>query len=547
MQNMLRPVELLAVQYGVTLEDAKTVTENVFREYYHRRFQLIAEEISEESVFRKTLDTLARCEKKLPSDKMFGFSEDDELHNLITDLKAEVRVPFILSKFHSKTIAEITSILDLSEKQSLFAIEGVARELDVRNFDQRLQFLRKSYDRLPSLIEDENVFKIETADQATVLKKNEKKPTKKSFILGGLGALLLFLFSYAMVMNSGDYQQSTGEKFIETSVKEFDEQLDRRLKLAGLPDNHLKFNRSFAIGDTIKTKHELLIYVLRNQLNEKNGIDRKKAVKEQHDFMNRISLPNELITQLEKRQLKKDEKQSMTFLSELYESVQFLEGSYSILLRENMNKAIGDEYSLTGTTYMEKLKGGKESIPEPLHKAIDAMEIQGFSLKSHNGSHVYPRFGSEEIEKGLKEKLHPNTDFYISFVMNGFKSMESLSLNEQVEKLVEIEKDLLSADGQSVDMMAFNAYSFLFFYVSGFNDEQNIYTSAQTVKQEYQDAWNRVASRDEIYPSVQFMQDIINEMESTNWTFSAKRRDLILIIFSEMLEAMLLDSREMNN
>ena len=544
---LMREVELLSVQYGVTTEDAKTVTETLFVEVYQKRHLLTEEQLEEDELIKRVLSRLANMELKPSTDRLFAFIEDDELHNRIMILNQTWRVPLILSKFHTKTTSQIAAIVELSEQQVLDAINGAMQKLDEPNLEKRLEFLGRSYNRLPSEVSDLESILAKSAEQPALEVKKTRASKKKTILLWGLGAVLAFFFTYGMIMNSDTYQQSTGKKIIENALKEFEDQLDRRLQLAGLPDDKLKYNQSFPHGNDVRTRHELFIIELRNQLQEQGKINKKRVGKEQVAFMNRISLPTDLIDRLEKEPLKNDEKNSMRFLSELYESVQFLTISYSMLLEENMNKVLGEEYDYTSSDYMETLLAKDETLPKTLREALDGMEKHGFSLLSFEDIHVYPVFGNEEVQKTLIENLHPSVDFYLSIITGGIDHSEKLPLDDQVEKLLEIEKDLLVTDEESIDMLVFSAYTRLLVYINGLHEEEKIYTPLRTVKNEYRDAWLRIASNGDNPISGRLMQDIVQEMEASGWTYSAKHRDLIYLLFNERFEQMVLQIKEKKN
>ncbi|WOV86399.1 hypothetical protein QWT69_10770 [Sporosarcina oncorhynchi] len=544
---LMREVELLSVQYGVTTEDAKTVTETLFVEVYQKRHLLTEELLEEDELIKRVLSRLANMELKPSTDRLFAFIEDDELHNRIMILNQTWRVPLILSKFHTKTTSEIAAIVEIPEQQVLDAINGAMQKLDEPNLEKRLEFLGRSYNRLPSEVSDLESILAKSAEQPALEVKKTGASKKKTILLWALGAVLAFFFTYGMIMNSDTYQQSVGEKIIENAVKEFEDQLDRRLQLAGLPDDKLKYNQSFSHGNDVRTRHELFIIELRNQLQEQGKINKKRVGKEQVAFMNRISLPTDLIDQLEKEPLKNDEKNSMRFLSELYESVQFLTISYSMLLEENMNKVLGEEYDYTSSDYMETLLAKDETLPKTLREALDGMEKHGFSLISFEDIFVYPVFGNEEVEKTLIENLHPSVDFYLSIITGGVDHLEIYPLDDQVEKLLEIEQDLLVTDEESIDMLVFSAYTRLLVYINGLHEEEKIYTPLRTVKDEYRDAWLRIASNGDNPISGQLMQDIVQEMEASGWTYSAKHRDLIYLLFNERFEQMVLQIKEKKN
>lgn len=549
LQPLLHKVELLSVQYGVTLQDAKTITETVFRDLYLKRNLLTNEQFCDDDVIRIALTTMASFELKPPADRLFTFVEDDNLHNRITALREELRIAFILLQFHAKSHLAIAGILELPEQQVTDAIAEAIRELDEPNFEKRLELLHRSYNRLPSLSEQTNIFISESVVQAAVEGKNVKKLKKKTLLLFGGGALVLLLFLFATVINSKSYQQALVEKFIESAEKEFKEKLDRWHQLSGISSD-IDIQRFNSINGSrkydMRIKHELFINDLKKQLRKTGNFDRKKARSQQNNLIQRVSLPIELIDQLEKKPLVNDKEESLKFLGGLAESEKMLHFFYEFVLRENRNKVIGESYDILGTDYLEKLQDKEEILPTRLQEAIDGMQTQGFSLISITSDYVYPIFGNEEIRTALKENLHPDTQFYVSYVTDEKLEIKKWSLDEQVENLLVIEQDLLSADGKNFDQMVSDSYTTLLYLVIGFNDIDKIYTPFGIVNDEYRDAWLKIASHRDNSVSAQLMQDVVQEMRASGWTYSAKREELINLIENGNFKQKLLKMKQEN-
>src|SRR5690606_17019248 len=92
-----------------------------------------------------------------------------------------------------------------------------------------------------------NIFDSKVDESPIVEQKSETAKKKRPYLFWSVGtSLLLVLLSIITYTNSDAYQLKSSEKFIEAAKVTFQEELERNLKLAGLPAPQLLRNDIYA-------------------------------------------------------------------------------------------------------------------------------------------------------------------------------------------------------------------------------------------------------------------------------------------------------------
>lgn len=525
MQPLLHRVECFAIQYGVSLQDAATVAETVFKDIYQQRHALIVEKLHEQDVFRTTLKLLEEFQLKPVQDRLFPFEEDDKLHNRVIALKKEWRVPFILSQFQKKSAADISEILKLTVGEVDNLLAEAFQLLNEPKLEKKLEFLQTSYDRLSSLCNEERIF---IHESSPVPEKKITKSKRKPFYLWGVGTAILLALLFLSVTKSEAYQKSIGEKFIEKSKKEFEEELDSRLQLAGLPKREeAGSDPFFRYGELTKVEFSNWITKLKKDLDANGEFDRKKARAEYNALLSELKLPSELIDELMKKSLVKDQIESMKLINELFERSVFLNRSYMLILEQHEGIVFNAEWTNEGAIDVEDFLANQSSYPQVLQDALKGMETQNFILYSEpNSSTLYPKFGDEKLMVKLQEYLHPRVGIYVNIMMAGFEGITDLSVDEQVDLLFTIEKDLLEnnlLESEFFNQMVTASYAWLLYSIIGIEPELETksYDVRGVIKPEYKEAWIKLASHGESSPVSKVMTTIVEQMEDNGWKVSA--------------------------
>ena len=523
MEKHIRTIERFAVQYGASLEEAGTVTEKVYRNVYKDHRDVT--DLKESTLYINVLQELDGRQTAETSGGFFSFEEDHELHRKLIGMPTKYRVPFILDRFHNKSSIEIAEITRMTEQQVVLTLTKACSLMDEPNLDKKLEFLNKSYERLSSSYNETNIFYSKVEESQPVEQKSETAKRKRPYLFWGVGTALLFvLFSIITYTNSGAYQLKSGEKFIEEAKVSFQEELERNLKLAGLPAPQFLRNDIYGetYGEDTRREFDWLIAELNDQLEKDGKFDQLKAKSDFDALKRKLIIPSEMVAELSTKTLVSDEKKSMEFLNEYLRTSNILLNSYMNILYGNEKLIfdaglVGEE----GFDY-ELFTENKSKFPEKIQEAIIGMKEQGFYLKGDSSEGiVYPQYGDSELTGILQENLHPNMEIYISVLIDDLYNFHLLPIEEQVDLLLQAEKAVLRAEEHPVLYSnTFNLYIWMIYSVTGMVDQAEIRDSTGVIKEEYKEAWTRVAFNGKDSPAAQLMKEVVVDMEESGWTTS---------------------------
>ncbi|MGN7387363.1 RNA polymerase sigma factor [Sporosarcina sp. SAFN-015] len=522
MEKHVRTIERFAVQFGASLEEAGTVTEKAYRNVYKDHRDVT--DLKESTLYINVLQELDGRQTAETSGGFFSFEEDNELHCKLIGMPAEYRVPFILDRFHTKSLIEIAEITGMTEQQVRLALTKAYSIMDEPNLDKKLEFLNKSYERLSSSYNETKIFHSKVDESPIVEQKSETAKKKRPYLFWSVGtSLLLVLLSIITYTNSDAYQLKSSEKFIEAAKVTFQEELERNLKLAGLPAPQLLRNDIYAetYGEDTRREFDWLIANLNEQLEQDGKFDQVKAKSDFDALIRKLKVPSEMVAGLSKNPLVNDEKKSMEFMNEYYKTSNILLNSYMNILYGN-EKLIYDAglVGRDGFDY-ESFIENKSTFPKNLQEAIIGMEEQGFYLKGDPEGFLYPKYGNPELTGNLRENLHSNMDIYISLMTDTLFNFHLRPIEEQVDLLLQTEKAVLRAEEYPVLYSnTYNLYIWMMYSVTGMVEQAEIRDSTGVIKEEYKEAWTRIAFNGKDSPAAQLLREVVIDMEESGWTTS---------------------------
>lgn len=528
----IRPIELFAVQYGVSQIEAKNVAESVFNDLYQRLRELTIDQVQEKHLFESALQKLNDIQSDELQVGLFPFEEDNKLHRRIISIPSELRIPFILSVFHGKSTFEIADFVGRTEEQVEVDINEALNYLSEPNLEKKLEFLNISFQRLPSMHDETNIFYSNPRESTSLEKKHtEGKPKKKRpMLLWGIGVSILAMMLLVMTITKSEaYQQSSLEKFIEKSTIAFSEELDRNKKMAGLPTYEVIRRDIYSeeYGENTRRKFDWLIADLKDQFDSTGKFDKRHAEIEFDTLMQELLIPSEMVKNLSEKPLINDHEKSMDFIdkyvvkmSSLMRSYMHIESQYeALILKNGRNDDGGFDW--------DTLNAKKSDLPEELQQALTGMEALGVVLMGDSNAparegyiYVYPAIDNSDLSKTLQENLHPDVGIYISIIMADMVDIHEWTVEEQADLMLQLEKGLFQAEGhEEIHSMVFNAYTSVMYMIIGMGGHLDIYDSTGTVKEEYRKVWRSIASNGDSL-AAPIMKGIVVEMENSGWMFS---------------------------
>ncbi|MDW0117614.1 hypothetical protein QTL97_11755 [Sporosarcina thermotolerans] len=532
MNIKIRPIELFAVQYGVSQKEAGYVAESVFKDLYRNLGELTTDQIQEKYLFESAIQKLNEIQSDEQQVGLFPFEEDNKLHRRIIGIPSELRIPFILSNFHGKSTVEIVDFVGKTDEQVELAINEAFNYLSEPNLEKKIEFLNLSYQRLPAMHNEMNIFYSNNIESTSLENKmTEDKPKRKRpMLLWGIGVSILAMMLLVMTVTKSEaYQQSSLEKFIEKSTNAFSEELDRNKKLAGLPTYEVIRRDVYSeeYGENTRRKFDWLIADLKDQFDSTGKFDKRHVEIEFDILMQELLIPSEMVKNLSENPLFNDHEKSEEFIDEYIVKM-------SSLLRSYMH--IGTQYEMSilesgrndeGGFDWDTLNANISDLPEELQQTLNGMEALGIVFKGDSSAparagyiYVYPAIGNSNLSKTLQENLHPDVGIYISILMADMVDIHEWTVEEQADLLLQLEKGLFQAEGHEFHSMVFNSYTSVMYMIIGMGGYLDIYDTTDSVKEEYREVWKSIAAHGDDSPSAQLMKEIIEEMENSGWAAS---------------------------
>ncbi|MDW0117612.1 hypothetical protein QTL97_11745 [Sporosarcina thermotolerans] len=399
--------------------------------------------------------------------------------------------------------------------------------MDNDQFEKRMDFLKKSYDRVPSSFDPNEVFK--KIDEEKVPQSNKQKSSNGGFrqhlTIWAMGIASIFIIGIIGAGYVLDQKQKSDEEVIQTPVtdeyiesllKQYEEEREKRREMVKLDEVFFKHYASFADSTINLLKNESYLEMV-SEGTEKTPLEEtyNRAIEE-------LKLPSEMLKDLKANSLNNDEQGSITFLGEYRRKIQMLIEIYDQILKEN--KEAIDAYEVgPHVDKAEIMLLSTKSFPEQLQNIIGTMRDQSIRLHTekysgeirtrHNNYYFY--------YSDLAFNLHHHTDAYIQMMVEEpymYGPILQYPLNEMAYKLGRMEQTLINVEQDHSLYPVLESY-----YLTIFNDlvkgseYTKIFDEDGILLPDYQDVWRGMAATGDVSPLTYVMQPIVKEMEASGW------------------------------
>jgi len=520
-------IEQFAFQYGFSPEQAGEVAEATFRDIV----QLLKTDINEDSVqlelYKIAIKKFSDFEliSPIPS-SILAFEEDEQLHHQIVQLRSEEKLALILSQFHGMNDEEVAAIIGIPVDDARRTLTAAYHQLEGENLGNRLEFLGKSYRRIRSSFRKEMVFQ-GPVESLTELRIEKKSITKKALFSWIAGVVLLIILLTISVVTSEEYKKSFDEKYLANLKTSFENEMATMFMTLGLVEpkgEEQEFYRDM-FGYDERQQFEQLTKILHKQLTNNEKINRENVQKQYEEIMGNLDIPSEMVAKLLKKPLTDDRASSEAFIKEYLNKINWISDLYSVSLYEH--KGIITEELENGMIDVEELLLKKNTYPEEIRTVLGAMGDQNIGLvKESERDYFYPLYLENEVGIAIRDSIHEDFRGYLTFLeTNPFNYMaiqSEFTLQQIADYLVELENTLLvdqQEDRLYQNVMSF--YSHIFYDRFILNEDGRLTGSDGKLKKEYRLAWEKLANSGENSPLAYIMQQIVKEMEESDWETSA--------------------------
>ncbi|WP_342514837.1 hypothetical protein MKY34_08955 [Sporosarcina sp. FSL K6-1522] len=548
---------LFAFQFGCSLEQAQELVGATYNRVDEQ--QIENEEQLLSLLYKMMIEKLTNMRLTAPvTSDALSFEEDEQLHQQISCLHNEWKLPFILSRFHHMATTEIATIMGRSTEQVEQVIASVYQQLNLVHPDKQLAFLQKSYARIRPTWHKESIEpaipeSIETVPSSPQLPQRQVI-AKKPLYVWLVGIIVLIGLVGFSVLTSEDYKQKSREKYVKRLQTSFEKEMAQKLDVLGLVEEDLQeVSHYYDIGGdykgTVRGQFNSLIRKLEQQLEQGKKPDKPHIQEQYEQIIKQMELPTEMAQRLFNAPLTTNPERSLAFMERYMKSVSLVQQAYSMKVAR-YNESIGNRLSET-VFDVETFYDQQATFPEDLQGALSGLEGQNLRLKSVEGWGVVSSFYEKNsFSAQVRNSLHPDVHGYLTalesqpFVYYQYQEEEdkfltslAYSLEESIEFIIEMEQSLLATTSEGLAYQHLSgSYIELLCVMTDCEQSNRVFDEEGKVKDDLQKAWRALAENSEDSPSAVIMQQIITEMDATEWTSSESLSRLQWFHFQEALQ-----------
>lgn len=519
-------IERFAFQYGCSPEQAGEVAEDTFREVVQQMKTYVNEDGVQLELYKIAIKKFSDFEliSPIPS-SILTFEEDEQLHHQIIQLTSEEKLALILSQFHGMNDEEVALIIGIPVDDARRRLTAAFDQLEGGNLEKRLGFLGKSYRRIRSSFRKEMVFQgpVESLIEVRIEKKSM---TKKALFSWIAGVSLLIILLTISVVTSEEYKRSSDEKYLARLKTSFENEMATKYMTLGLvePKGEEQEFYSDMFGYDERQQFEGVTKKIQEQLTNNEKINRKNVQEQYGEIMGNLELPSEMVAKLLKKPLSDDRASSEVFIKAYINKVNWISDLYRVALYEH--KGVIIEKVENGTIDVEELLQKKNTYPEEIRTVLGTMGDQNIGLvKESEWDYFHPIYLENEVGLAIRDSIHEDFRGYLTFLgtnpFNYLAIQSGSTLQQTVDYIVELENTLLV--DQQEDQLYQNVlgyYNNVFYDRFILNEDGRLTGSDGKLKKEYRLAWEKLANTGENSPSAYIMQQIVKEMEESDWETS---------------------------
>lgn len=432
--------------------------------------------------------------------------------------------------------------------------------MENNKFEKRMEFLKKSYERIPSSFAPDEVLR--KIDEETKKTRNEahsvgkNKTLRHTMTVWGVGIASVFVFGIITAMFILEQKEGTGEitganmqhgsdEYIESpeKMKEFDEysvalnkeyEIEREKRREMLKLEEKKFGKLEFVN-----RADGQMSIVRNSkyrgsiMSLANG----KKVLEQifEDAKSYLKLPSEMVQDIKRYPLVDDEQASIDFLGIYRSKVKSLLTVYNEVLEES--GYTGDSSAIQAEAMMRS----SNRFPKELQNIIDTMQEHSIEFYTNsNMGEIETRYYDSSVHKELQKYIHPNTLAYADMIVKEpytFGGALQYPVHELVPMLQEMERTLLTVENDFVLYPIMESYyTMIFNNIMEDAKSSKVFSDQGMVNEEYREPLRELASgggRSLKY----IMQPIIEELEASGWRQS---KSWDALVYNDLIEALAL-------
>ncbi|WP_342514836.1 hypothetical protein MKY34_08950 [Sporosarcina sp. FSL K6-1522] len=398
--------------------------------------------------------------------------------------------------------------------------------MDNNDFDKRMAFLKKSYDRMPSSFDSEEVLqKIEEETRNARPATRKKGSFRRSLTVWAAGIASVFLFGIITAMVVMDQQENEKEftategieAYIEVLQKEYAIEREKRREMLKLEEE--KFGRLVFVQNADSQMAFMASASYREILQNREEDEKRKHIRGKFDeALSGLQLPSEMVEELTSHPLVDDEQASVHFVGVYREKIQALITVYDEILAKNA-ETLNSPRLESFPDKAQALMQSPNQLPQELQQIIATMQGQSIEFyTNHNREEVEARYYASATHKYLQQHLHPNTLGYVGMLVQEpytFGGMLQYSAQELVPMLQEMEQTLLTVEEDYALYTVLESH-----YIVVFNtlmQQARVVDKQGRIDEQFRVPLKALASGEEVTPLNYLVSPIVKELEASGW------------------------------
>lgn len=397
------------------------------------------------------------------------------------------------------------------------------------NFEKRMEFLKKSYERVPTSFDPDEVFrKIEQEETSRPVEK--KKPSKhgirQHITVWAMSIASVFLIGLIGAGYIADQKNSEEEIIDSTELDEYIEELkakyevekEKRRELLKLDEEHFELYAGSSSMSLLSMESFI-------ETTKQYGNAKEIVLQQYNRAVEGLKTPSEMIQDLKRNPLTEDEDASIEFIYTYREKVKRLIAIYNQIVDENREAIRAFEVS-PSVDKAEIMMLSSKSFPEQLQNIINTMKEQSIRLETGKYSgEIEARYYDSLLDQEFNGNLHTYTFGYRQMLTNEpymFGAVLEHPLLQTSSMIQDMEYTLMNVEQDSTLYPILKSY-----YITLFNEIMKgseytkIFDADGVLFPDYQEAWRNMAGGGQATPMRYILDPIIKEMEASGWRESA--------------------------
>ncbi|MGE7623086.1 hypothetical protein ACQKMD_08550 [Viridibacillus sp. NPDC096237] len=408
--------------------------------------------------------------------------------------------------------------------------------MDDKKFEDRMKLLKKSYDKVPSKFQQQEVLEqIKIEQQNVIIEKPAYSKSRNLPIwLVGVASLFVIGIISLIMLYGNDYQLKQGQiptptpqtDPVEDSYKELIKELIKeypKYREQSRESLHMTEKSFKELGFVQLADAQFRFYKAENKYSEITiGNTYSQFAYEQ--LIREIMPPTYLISTL----IKQSKEESSDIVAESLQNYR----SKMIVLKEHLNSLLveyNDELKALqkgGAIDVQGILAKKEQLPEDFQKALQMAEEQNIVLKSVESDLTFG-FDTKPVIYQLENVIPKRMLGYLE-MMNGEPYTVGGSLafppEETAKILVKFENTMNYKDEETGLLDVYKGYytNMAYYLIKG-SDQLPVFDANGKVKDVYRKAWDILLKNGPYTtPSKSYLYPIVKEFEASNWTSSTR-------------------------